>query len=334
VDPLYTCEDHGKYLGNSNFLQMLLAHREATGRFQDHRLEYTQHVHEHHYVVRRFAAQLLVGRSHWLSPCIRSLRLAARLLVIRIAPALLRLCHAFGRAVSTLDLSSVGRIGALAVCPVIPLCVVTTRLAAATDILHLRHASRSFGTSRGLSHGSSSTTLLTPCVRGASARHAARCAQARRRLLRLRRASGCLGTSRGSSRGSTHRSSSTSTTPRVRVPRHVALLVVDFFAYAACPGASARRASRRAVRRQLQLRRAAGCLGTSRGSSRRSLSTSSPALHVWVPRHAARLVVDYFVSRRLVVDYFAYVARLGASARRAARLAACHRLLRLAQARR
>jgi hypothetical protein len=47
-----------------------------------------------------------------------------------------------------------------------------------------------------------------------------------------------------------------------------------------------------------------------------------------VPRHAARLVVDYFVSRRLVVDYFAYVARLGASARRAARLAACHRLLR------
>jgi hypothetical protein len=43
---------------------------------------------------RRLAARLLVGRSHWLSPCVRSLRLAARLLVVRIAPALLRLCRA------------------------------------------------------------------------------------------------------------------------------------------------------------------------------------------------------------------------------------------------
>jgi hypothetical protein len=39
-----------------------------------------------------------------------------------------------------------------------------------------------------------------------------------------------------------------------------------------------------------------------------------------VPRHVARLVVDYFASRRLVVDYFAYAARPGASACRAARL--------------
>jgi hypothetical protein len=117
---------------------------------------------------------------------------------------------------------------------------------------------------------------------GASARHtarhaarrAARCqllrlAHARRRLLHLRRASGCLGTSRGSSRGSSRRSSSTtpgssSTTPpragsssttspppRGQVPRHVAWLdawlvaplVVDYFAYAARPGASARRAA-------------------------------------------------------------------------------------------
>jgi hypothetical protein len=46
-----------------------------------------------------------------------------------------------------------------------------------------------------------------------------------------------------------------------------------------------------------------------------------------VPRHVARLitrpvaplVVDYSASRRLVVDYFAYAARPGASARRAAR---------------
>jgi hypothetical protein len=42
----------------------------------------------------------------------------------------------------------------------------------------------------------------------------------RRRLLRLRRASGCLGTLRGLL-------STSSTTPRVRVPRHVAPLVVD-----------------------------------------------------------------------------------------------------------
>jgi hypothetical protein len=116
---------------------------------------------------------------------------------------------------------------------------------------------------------------------GASARHAARRAT-RRRLLRLRRTSGCLDTSRGSSRGSSRRSSSTtSPTPSVRVPRHlarlvtrlVAPLVVDYFAYAACPGASARRAARHAVRltarrRLLRLRRASGCLGTSRGSSR------------------------------------------------------------------
>jgi hypothetical protein len=61
---------------------------------------------------------------------------------------------------------------------------------------------------------------------GASARHATRLADrhaARRRLLRLRRTSGCLGTSHGSSCGSLRRSSSTtSSTPRVRVPQHVA----------------------------------------------------------------------------------------------------------------
>jgi hypothetical protein len=102
---------------------------------------------------------------------------------------------------------------------------------------------------------------------GASARRATRCA-ARRRLLRLHSASGCLGTSRGSS-------STTSPTPCVRVPRHVARLIVDFFAYTARPGASARRAARLAARRRLlRLRRASGCLGTSRGSSRGSSSTT------------------------------------------------------------
>jgi hypothetical protein len=162
-----------------------------------------------------------------------------------------------------------------------------------------------------------------------AARHAAcrathrrllRLAPARHRLLRLHLASGCLGMSRSSSRGSSRRSSpgslrrssattspragsssTTSTTPRVRVPRHVARLVmwliaplvtrlvapllVDYVAYAARPGAFARRAARQAARcrllrleqahrRLLRLRRASGCFGTSRGSSHGSSSTT------------------------------------------------------------
>jgi hypothetical protein len=143
---------------------------------------------------------------------------------------------------------------------------------------------------------------------------------ARHRLLRLRCTSECLSTLHGSSRGS---SSTTSPTLRVRVPLHVSWLVVDYFAYAACPGASAPRAARR---RLLRLRRASGCLGTSSGSSRRSLSTTSPTSRVRVPQHVARLVTW------LVVDYFAYVARLGASAHDAARHVAHRRLLRLRRA--
>jgi hypothetical protein len=53
-------------------------------------------------------------------------------------------------------------------------------------------------------------------------------------------------------------------------------------------------------------------------------------------RLVAPLVVDYSASRRLVVDYFAYTARPGASAHRAAchaaHRAARRRLLTLAQA--
>jgi hypothetical protein len=94
----------------------------------------------------------------------------------------------------------------------------------------------------------------------------------------------------------------------------VAWLFIDYFAYAARLGASARRAARR---RLLRLHHASGCLGTSlgstRGSSRRSLSTTSPTPHAWVLRHIARLVAWF------VVDYFAYAARPGASACRAAR---------------
>jgi hypothetical protein len=86
----------------------------------------------------------------------------------------------------------------------------------------------------------------------------------------------------------------------------VAPLVVDFFTYAVRPSASARRA---ACRRLLRLRHASGCLGTSRGSSRASSSTTSTMPCVRVPRHVTQLVVDYFV----------YVVRSGASARRTAR---------------
>jgi hypothetical protein len=134
----------------------------------------------------------------------------------------------------------------------------------------------------------------------------------------------------------------TSPPPRVRMPRHVARLVtplvvdysglvVDYFTSAARPGASARRAARR---RLLHLRLASGCLGTSRGSSRGSSrrsssttpgssSTTSPPPHVRVPRRVARLVIDYF----------AYAARPGASARRAARHGVHRRLLRVPQLR-
>jgi hypothetical protein len=153
---------------------------------------------------RCLATRLLIGRSPWLSPCVRSLPLVARLHVVRIAPALLCLCHASRRAVSTLDFSSVGRTGS-------------------------RHVpSHSVVRRDYLSRGRNGYTSPTPRVRvprhlaqhvvrlvtrlvaplvvdyfayaarpGASARRAARHAArraARRRLLRLRLASGCLGT--------------------------------------------------------------------------------------------------------------------------------------------
>jgi hypothetical protein len=155
-----------------------------------------------------------------------------------------------------------------------------------------------------------------------------RLAQAPRGLLRLRRASLCLGTSSGSSSGS---SSTTSPTLRVRllrlIVRLVACLIVDYFAYAARPGASARRGARHAARRRLlhlaqthrrllRLRRASGCFGTSCGSSRGSLSTISPLPRVRVPRLIARLVVDYF----------GYAARPSASERRTARRQLLHLL--------
>jgi hypothetical protein len=136
--------------------------------------------------------------------------------------------------------------------------------------------------------GASARRAAHHAARRAACRRLLRLAQTRRRLLRLLRTSGCLGTSRGSSRGSSRRSSSatppragpsstTSPPPRVRVPRHVARLVmrlvappvvdysascrlvvdhsasrrlvVDYVASTARPGASARRATRLADRR-------------------------------------------------------------------------------------
>jgi hypothetical protein len=211
-------------------------------------------------------------------------------------------------------------------------------------LLRLRSASGCLGTSRGSSRGSSRrSSSTTPPHAGSSSTTPPR----------------------------TGSSSTTSPTPRVRVPRHVArlatrpvaLLVVDFSAscklVATRPVASARRmacrVTRRAARRRLlclaqarrrllRLRCASGCLGSSRGSSCRSSSTTSPhaalssitspPLRVRVPRHVARLVS--WIVARLVVDYFAYSARPGASARRAARrvarCAARRRLLRLRHA--
>jgi hypothetical protein len=259
-----------------------------------------------------------------------------RLLVVRIAPALLRLCRASRCVVSPLDFSSVARTGsrrafghcasrcdysssalhrlycayavhpdapsrhstsrqsvalAPAVCPVIPLCVVTTRLVAATDILRLRRASGCLGTSRDSSRGLSRRLVVDYFASAArpsasarrAARHAARRAarcrllrltQARRRLLRLR--------------------------TRVRVPRHVAQLVTRLVA----PLVVDYSASRRLVVDYFASARASGYLGmsrgSSRGSSRRSSSTTPPRVgssstnlpppRVRVPRHVARLI--------------------------------------------
>jgi hypothetical protein len=193
---------------------------------------------------------------------------------------------------------------------------------------------------------------------GASALRAAR-----RRLLRLHRTSGCLGSSRGSSSTNSPRagmSSTTSPTPCVRVPRHVARFVtrpvVDYFAYATHLGASACRAGHRrllrllrtsgclgtlrgsscasashmarhaarcaARRRLLCLRRASGFLGTSRGSSLGSSSTTSPTPRVREPHYVARLVA------RLVVNYFDGVMHMDAPSRRST----SHRSVALAPA--
>jgi hypothetical protein len=100
-----------------------------------------------------------------------------------------------------------------------------------------------------------------------------------------------------------------SPTPHVRVPRHIARLVTRLVVdYVARPGASARRVAHHATRHA--------------GSS----STTSATLCVQVPRHVARLITRLVAS--LVVDYFACATCPSASARRAAHHAAHYRLLR------
>jgi hypothetical protein len=113
-------------------------------------------------------------------------------------------------------------------------------------------------------------------------------ASARRRLLRPRRASGCLGTSRGSS-------STSLPTPRIRVPRHVAWLVIDH-------ASSRRSTSRRSVALALDVR----SIAPSRGSTTPCRhSTCCPvALALLQPRRTSRLLVSR--QHRL---YFEYATR-------------------------
>jgi hypothetical protein len=122
---------------------------------------------------------------------------------------------------------------------------------------------------------------------GASARRAVRRTSlhaAHRRLLLPRRVSGCLGTSRGSSRGL---SSTTSPTSRVRVPQHVARLVVNHTP-------SRRSTSHRSVVLALTVRP----IAPSRGSTTPCAATRLQ------PRRASRLLVSQ--QHRL---YFEYAAR-------------------------
>jgi hypothetical protein len=121
----------------------------------------------------------------------------------------------------------------------------------------------------------------------------------------------------------------TSLTPHVRVPWHIARLVapliVDYFEYTARSGASARRAAHRVARH------AARC--TSHRRVLRLCRLSRDLLRL-VTRLVAPLVTRLVAP--LVIDYFDHATCPGAAARRAAcratRRATRRRLLRLLQA--
>jgi hypothetical protein len=201
---------------------------------------------------------------------------------------------------------------------------LAARRAARRRLLRLRCACGCLGTSRGSSSttppraGSSSTTSPPPCVQ--VPRHVARIVaplvvdySASRRFV-VDYSASC--------RLVVDNSASCSLVVDNSASRR---LVVDYFASAVRPGASARRAARHADRRTARRRLIcyAARLGASaRLAAQRLSSTTSPTLRDRVPRHIAWLVAP------LVVDYFAYTARPGASARRAARHAAHHRILR------
>jgi hypothetical protein len=74
-------------------------------------------------------------------------------------------------------------------------------------------------------------------------------------------------------------SSTTSPPPHVQVPRHVARLITRVIAPLVVDYSALQ-----ARRQLLRLRRASGCLGTPRGSSRGSVQRSSST----TPRHATR----------------------------------------------
>jgi hypothetical protein len=295
------------------------------------------------------------------------------------APALHQLCH-------VLRLLAPGRMGFTST----SLCAVTTRIR--PHALYVNLAVRrdySSPDARALCQPRRAPRELISTLPAAATTSPTPRVRVPRHVTRLRGSLRCSSSTTPPCAGSL---STTSPPPSVRVPRHVGRpvtrlvaplvveysasrrLVIDYFASAARPGASARRAARHAARRAarrrllhlaparrrlLRLRRASGCLGTSRGSSRGSSrhssstsppragssSTTSPPPRVRVSRHVARLVrrlvaslvVDYSASRRLVVDYsvsplavdyFAYAACPGASARRAACHTARRRLLR------
>jgi hypothetical protein len=214
---------------------------------------------------RHLGARLLFGRLHWLSFCTRSLCLAARLLIVRIALALLRLCRASGRADFPLNFSLAGR--------------TCSRCAPGHCVSRLDYLSS------GLHR------LYCACVvhpdassRRSTSFQSVALALAVRREYSSPSCSGSTPPRAGSSSTTLPRagsSSSTSPTPRVRVPRHVVRLVtrlvaphvvdysasrrlvVDYFTYAARPGASAhhapchaaRCAARRRLLRLVQARR-------------------------------------------------------------------------------
>jgi hypothetical protein len=211
------------------------------------------------------------------------------------APVLLHLCRAPGCIVSPLDFLSVGCTGFR--CAAGHYVSRRDYLSSGLHRLYYAYARHPDASSRCST--SCRSVALALAVRPVTASRSAPA------LLRLCRASGCtvspldfssVGRT-GSRRVPGHsvvrhdylsrgRNGYTLPAPRDHVPRHVAQLVVDYFAYAARPGASARHVARHMARRQLlhlaqarrrllRLRRASGCLDTSRGSSRGSSSTTS-----------------------------------------------------------